>query len=46
MYAVAKEFYGKYSGFASVLHSTEVKELAEVTSAEQLATSPLVTKFR
>eukprot|EP00731_Ephydatia_muelleri_P010795 Em0005g1381a len=44
--SIAKEFYGKYSGFASVLHSTEVKELAEVTSAEQLATSPLVTKFR
>lgn len=44
--SIAKEFYGKYSGFINVLHSTEVKELAEVTSAEQLATSPLVTKFR
>lgn len=45
-FSVAKEFYGKYSAVMSPLHPTDVKELSEVTAAEHLTTSPLVTKFR
>ena len=29
-----------------MLHSSDIKELSEITAAEQLVTSPLVVKFR
>jgi len=46
LFFTAQNFYNKYFSAVGVAHQSEMNELSEIVTAEQLATSQLASKFR